>query len=60
MAKKKHDERKDVEHLSNIPGVSVNPGQKQIKINPTATVGIHSWGRIDFLTHYCGYSAMKG
>jgi hypothetical protein len=56
---KKHDERTVIEQLSKISGVSVNQGQKQVRINSTAIVGIHSWGKIDYLTNHCGYSAIR-
>lgn len=52
---KKHDEGRDVVLLNRIPGVTVNQGQKQIVVKKNATVGIHAHGKIDFLTHYCGY-----
>ena len=47
---KKHDERKDLRSVSRIARIDGN------HIIPTNTViGIHMWGRIDFLVHYCGY-----
>ena len=48
----KHDENKDVRALSRIAKIT---NDKQIKISKTQTIGIKQWGRIDFLTHYCGY-----
>lgn len=56
---KKHDEGKDVVLLNRIPGVSVNQGQKQIKVKVSATPGIHALGKIDYLVHYCGYIVLK-
>ena len=50
---KKHDENKDLKLFSEIG--KVETGTKTLKISTSATVGIRMWGRIDYLTHYCGY-----
>ena len=48
---KKHDERKDVKCVSQVAKIN-----GYLIIVPTnVVVGIHMWGRIDFLVHYCGY-----
>lgn len=48
---KKHDVRKDLKCVSRIARIDDN-----IIIIPTdAVIGIRTWGRIDFLVHYCGY-----
>ena len=48
---KKHDEKKDLKCVSKVAEINGN-----LIIIPTNTViGIHMWGRIDFLVHYCGY-----
>lgn len=53
---KKHDERKDLKCVSRIAEINGNH-----IINPTnAVIGIHMWGRIDFLVHYCGYVINRG
>lgn len=49
----KHDENKDVRLLSRI--VKVNTINKTIKAPKGTLIGIRSWGRIDYLTHYQGY-----
>lgn len=49
----KHDERKDVKLLSRL--TKVDESQKVIKVARDSNLGIHAWGKIDFLTHYCGY-----
>ena len=49
----KHDENKDVRLLSRI--VKVNTVNKTIKAPKGTLIGIRSWGRIDYLTNYCGY-----
>lgn len=48
---KKHDERKDLKCVSRIAKIDGN----HIIIPINAVIGIHTWGRIDFLVHYCGY-----
>ena len=48
---KKHDERKDLKCVSKVAEINANR-----IIDPIdAVIGIHMWGRIDFLIHYCGY-----
>ena len=48
---KKHDERKDLKCISKVAEINGN----RIIIPTDAVIGIHTWGRIDFLIHYCGY-----
>lgn len=48
---KKHDERKDVRCVSRIAEINSN----RIIIPTNSVIGIRTWGRIDFLVHYCGY-----
>ncbi len=48
---KKHDERKDLMSVSRIARINGN----HIIIGDKSAVGIHTWGKIDFLVHYCGY-----
>ena len=48
---KKHDERKDLKCVSRIAEINGN----HIIVPTNTTIGIHMWGRIDFLVHYCGY-----
>lgn len=48
---KKHDERKDLTCVSKVAEINGN----RIIIPTDAVIGIHTWGRIDFLIHYCGY-----
>ena len=49
----KHDENKDLRSFSHIGKVS--PGDKTLRASKNATIGIHMWGKIDFLTKYCGW-----
>lgn len=48
---KKHDERKDLKCVSRVAEINGN----HIIVPTNAVIGIHTWGRIDFLTKYCGY-----
>ena len=48
---KKHDEKKDLKCVSRIAEINGN----HIIIPTNSVIGIHTWGRIDFLIHYCGY-----
>lgn len=48
---KKHDERKDLKCVSRVAEINGN----RIIVPTNAVIGIHTWGRIDFLVHYCGY-----
>jgi len=50
----KHDENKDVRLVSRI--TKVNTVNKTIKASKDAIIGIRTWGRIDFLTNFCGYT----
>ena len=48
---KKHDEKKDLKCVSRVAEINGN----HIIIPTNSIIGIHTWGRIDFLIHYCGY-----
>jgi hypothetical protein len=48
---KKHDERKDLKCVSRVAEINGN----RIIVPTDAVIGIHTWGRIDFLIRYCGY-----
>lgn len=48
---KKHDEKKDLKYVSKVAEINGN----HIIIPTNTVIGIHMWGRIDFLVHYCGY-----
>ena len=48
---KKHDEKKDLKCVSKVTEINGN----HIIIPTNSVIGIHTWGRIDFLVHYCGY-----
>ena len=48
---KKHDERKDLKCVSRVAEIDGN----RIIVPTNVVIGIHTWGKIDFLIHYCGY-----
>ena len=48
---KKQDEKKDLKCGSKVAEINGN----HIIIPTNTVIGIHMWGRIDFLVHYCGY-----
>ena len=51
---KKHDENKDIRLISKI--AKIDCVNKTIQTSKSTIIGNRSWGRIDFLTHYCGYT----
>lgn len=52
----KYDEVSVVRQLNNVGAViGINPASKVIKIAKNSTIGNGTSGKIDFLTHYCGY-----
>ena len=55
---KKHDENQDIQILSKR--FKVNSVQKLIHASHSQIIGNKTWGRIDYLTHYCGYALVWG
>lgn len=51
---KKHDENKDLRSFSRIGKVSYY--DKTLQASKKAIIGIHLWGKIDYLTKHCGWS----
>lgn len=51
---KKHDESKDLRLLSSV--CRIDSFNKTITASKTAIIGNNRWGRIDYLTHYCGWT----
>lgn len=49
----KHDENRDLKSVARI--AKINIVDKTIQASKAATIGIHMWGKIDFLTKYCGW-----
>ena len=53
----KHDEVSVLRSLSRNKEVSVNPINRTITVVKNAqSVGNGTWGKIDYLVHYCGYT----
>lgn len=53
---KKYDEVSVVRQLNNVDDViGIDPVSKVIKIAENSAIGNGTSGKIDFLTHYCGY-----
>lgn len=50
---KMHDETKDLRLLSRK--CRIDYVNKVINASKTTILGNNSWGRIDYLTHYCGW-----
>lgn len=52
----KYDEVSVVRQLSNVGSViGINTVSKVIKVSKNSVIGNGTSGKIDFLTHYCGY-----
>ena len=51
---KKHDENKDLHLVSRI--AKIDYYNKTIQTPKSAIIGNTTWGRIDFLTHYCDWT----
>ena len=49
----KHDENKDLRLFSRIG--RVNLSDNTLRASKSAIIGIHMWGKIDYLTKYCGW-----
>lgn len=52
-----HDERRAVRILSANPAITINFRTIEV-LKGATTVGNKSWGKIDFLTKYCGYHVL--
>ena len=50
---KNHDENKCLRSFSRIGKVMYN--DNTLRASKSAVIGIHMWGKIDFLTKYCGW-----
>lgn len=51
---KKHEENIDVKKVMKVG--FVNQVNKTISCKKGTIIGIHTWGRIDFLVNHCGYT----
>lgn len=50
---KRHDENSDLCSFGRIG--SFNVVTKTLRASKAVVIGIRMWGKIDYLTHYCGY-----
>ena len=50
---KRHDENNDLRSFGRIGNVNV--ATKTLRASKAVVIGIRMWGKIDYLTHYCGY-----
>lgn len=51
---KLHDENKDIRLVNRI--AKIDYSNKTIQAPKSAIIGNKTWGRIDYLTHYCGWT----
>lgn len=54
---KKHDENKDLKAVYRIARIYY--AQKVITVFNDAIIGIHMLGKLDFLSHYCGWTITR-
>ena len=53
---KMYDEVSVIRQLNNVDAViGINPASKVIKVAKNSAIGNGTSGKIDFLSHYCGY-----
>ena len=50
---KRHDENKDLRSVSRV--CKIDYGSKTLICKDKSAVGIHTWGKIDYLTRHCGW-----
>lgn len=56
MSKRHYDEASVIKSLNRKGGISINSVDKIISVQKNnSAVGNGSWGKIDYLCHYCGY-----
>lgn len=51
---KLHDENKDIRLVSRI--AKIDYSNYTIQVPKSVIIGNKTWGRIDYLTHYCGWT----
>ena len=51
---KRHSEDKAVKSVARV--CKVDAKAKTLQVSKGAIIGIKTWGMIDFLTHYCGWT----
>ena len=50
----RHDESGALKSFARVG--KIDAARKTLTLPKGATVGIKTWGKVDFLTHYCGWS----
>lgn len=50
---KSYDENKCLRSVSRV--ARIDYGTNSIQAGKTAIIGIHTWGKIDYLVNYCGW-----
>lgn len=58
---KRYDENKALQSIMKATGArwEQNGMYKYLYIPLNAHVGIHTWGKIDYLVHYCGWGLIR-
>ena len=51
---KRHEEEKAIKSVVRV--CKANAKAKSLQRSKGAIIGIKTWGKIDFLTHYCGWT----
>lgn len=52
----KYDETSVINALKSKNGIKVNVTAKTVKVSKNALIGNSTYGKIDFLCNYCGYT----
>ena len=55
---KRHNKDNAVKSVARV--CKVNVPAKSLQVSKGAIIGIKMWGKIDFLTHYCGWTLASG
>lgn len=55
---KKHEEKKALKSFSRVGEVKAS-SSKSLRVSKGAIVGIKMWGKIDYLTHYRGWTLVS-
>lgn len=55
MAKKRYDEATCLRLISRGGKCLINYQNHMIEVDTNNTPGIHTWGKIDYLCHFCGW-----
>ncbi len=53
---KRHEEDNDQRILNRVGRIKVDKEKKILRVSKGTDIGIKTWGRIDFLTHFRGWT----